>query len=565
MISAVLRLEFENVFPEEEKKDVLQYLKSISAETLLNIIGFSNTYPQLNYDNIHSNIGIRNEIINRVNFYCKNNNINSKPCVVTREASLKLAEIILENRTQLIDNSSVNFLDVDLEETSLLKSFLVINKGINSKENYSISENDNIEKMAEMIITMSFSTSDIGIFEDSDVELGKLVFSTLTRFELLISFLKSKEEYKYLEESLYTYFMLENSDELVKEVKTLFFELLKIKTLNNGYKFNVPNKKSQHFLNSLVSNEIIKDDDFTALRNHPIYKINEEIFSIIDYFFVVDKFYKSVRFVLKDSFNKKHNLPATDRKFFDFFNTKFSEEYLMKTILDKIFSKKYLVKKVMKTTIENEPDYYVRQQNRVFIFENKDVLIAKAIKSSGDIETILNALKQKFLEYNGKPIGIGQLITSINSIVQNDFKFDDYVNSKNNLTIYPILVVSDRIYEIPGINYIFNKWYLSKLKEKLKDKYNPDYIKGLTVIDIDTLIYWLSYLEKKDSNLKDLIDKHLSKMTTHKKAKGKNYMEVEKIVNKNISEQLSPISHRFPEYKFPSELFIEKFKDIITE
>jgi hypothetical protein len=561
----VLRLEFENVFPDENRKDILEYLKVISPKTLLSVIGFSNTTPQPNYDNIHSNFEIRHDIISRVNFYCQKNNIGIKPCVVSREASLKLAEIILENRVNLIDNSTVSKLDIDLEETNLLKAFLIINKEVNLKTKFSISEEDNIENIAEMIITMSFSVADIGLFEDNDIEFGKLILGTLTRFELLVSFLKSKEEYKYLEESLYRYFSLDSIDELVKEVKILFFELLDMKTLNKGYVFNVKNKKSLAFLNSLVSENIIKDDDFTSIRNHPIYRISDQKFSVIDYFFVVDKFYKSIRFVLKDSYNKEHDLSTNSRKFFDFFNTKFSEEYLMKKILDRIFSKKYLVKKVAKETSDNEPDYYIRHLNKIFLFENKDVLIAKAIKSSGNIETILDAFKQKFFESNGKPIGIGQLVTSVKQIVENNFKFDDYVNNKNNLTIYPILLVSDRIFEIPGINYILNKWYLSKIKAELKEKYNPVFIKNLTLIDIDTLIYWIEHLENNESNLKKIIDKHLSKMNCYKKANGSSYSEIRKSVEKNALEQLSPISYRLPNFKFPKKMFIEKFEEVIEK
>lgn len=564
MIQAVLRLEFEHVFPEEEIKNVLDYLKLVSSDTLLNIIGFSNTHPQPNFDNINSNRAIRQDIINRVNFYCRQNNIRTKPCVVTREASLKLAEKILENRVELIDYSTI-VLDIDSDELNLLKAFLVINKEVNVKENYAITEDDNIERIAEMIITLSFSTSDLGLFEDNVTEFAKLIYSTLTRFELLISFLQSENEYKYLEESLYTHFKLENSEELIKEIKMLFFQLLRIKNTKNSYKFKVEGEKSKLFLDTLVSDKIVGDDDFTNLKNHPLYKIDNETYSIIDYFFVVDKFYKSVRFILKDSFHRKHNLPEKDRTFFNFFNTKFSEEYLMKNILDEIYSKKFLVKKTTQVDVKNEPDYYVRYNNRVYLFENKDVLIAKAIRSSGNIETILNTLKQKFLESNQTPIGIGQLITSINQIVENDFKFDDYVNTKNKLTIYPILLVSDRIFEIPGINYIMNKWYTQKIKDKLKDKYNSNFIKNVTIIDLDTLIYWLHHLEKKESNLKDIIDKHHLKMLANKKPRGNNQIEIENSVQKNTLEKLSPISFRFPEYKFPPEIFVEKFKDIITE
>ncbi|MDP3945233.1 MAG: hypothetical protein Q8Q51_05010 [Lutibacter sp.] len=561
MINTVQRLEFENVYPEEKKKEILEYLNKVSSFTLLNIIGFSNTTPQPNFDNITSNSEIQNDIIERVIKYSRENSIKEKPELVSREASLKLAEIILANKDFLIENNKNS--DRDLDELNLFKSFLIINKEVNSKQKL-ISSDDNFDKMVDMMIAMSFPTSDLGIFENNDFEFGKLIYSTIVRFELLLEFLQSKVEYAYLVNNLYEYFNLENLGELNVQMKYLFGKLLELKQ-KNGFKFRVEDEKALLFLNTLVSNEIIEDDDFTNLKNHPLYKIDENTFSIIDFFFVVDKFTKSVKFILKSAFHKHHNLPAKDRTFFSFFNTKFSEEYLMQRILDKFYFKKYFIKKEIKETQENEPDYYIRHNNKIYLFENKDVLIAKDIKSSGNIDKINKVLKSKFLETDNKPIGIGQLVTSIAQIVENNFHYDDYVNSKNNFTIYPILLVSDRIFEILGVNYRLNQWYLDLVKVKLGNKYDPRQIKNLTVIDIDTLIFWLPYLEKSDNNFRIIIDDHLKRMTTKKKINHRNPEEVLRIVNKNLTEQLSPISTRFNEYRFPKDLLIDKFREVTTK
>lgn len=432
MITTVLRLEFEHVFPEEEKKDIIEYLKPISTFSLLNVIGFSNTNPQPNFDNFISNPDVHKNIVERVIKYARENNLGEKPRLVSREASLRLAEIILSNRNLLIEGNINN--DIDTDEINLFKSFLVINKEVNSKQKLIASE-DNLDKFVDMFIAMIFSTADLGMFENNNLEFTKLLYSTIIRFELLLKFLQSKEEYNYLEKDLFKYFDQENSKEVTIQMKYLFGKLLELK-IKNGFKFKVEETNSLAFLNSLVSNEIVEDDDFTNLRNFPIYKIDDHTFSIIDFFFVVDKFYKSVKFILKNSFHNYHNLPAKDRTFFDFYNTKFSEDFLMKKILDEIFNKPYFIKKRVVETKENEPDYYVRHNKRIYLFESKDVLIAKDIKSSGDINKINNVLRSKFLEVNNKPIGIGQLVNSIVQIVENNFKFDEYVNMEKpvNLT-----------------------------------------------------------------------------------------------------------------------------------
>jgi hypothetical protein len=560
-MNTLLRLEFEHVFPDETEKDIIDYLKNISAFTLLNIIGFSNTYPQPNFDNFASNLDIRKNIIDRVIKYSRENNIEEKPRLVSREGSLRLAEIILSNRKELIEENKND--DRDTDEINIFKAFLVINKEVNSKQKLIASE-DNFEKLVDMCIAMTFSTSDFGIFENNDLEFGKLVYATIIRFEFLIEFLQSKAEYNYLEKDLYSYFAQKNSKEVSKQMKYLFGKLFELK-MKNGFKFQVEDEDSLSFLNSIASNEIIEDEDFTNLRNYPIYKINDNTFSIIDFFFVVDKFYKSVKFILKNSFHKHHNLPAKDRTFFEFFNTKFSEDFLMKRTLDKIFNKPYFIKKSIQENTANEPDYYVRHNKKVFLFENKDVLVAKKIKSSGDIDKINGVLKSKFLEVNNKLIGVGQLVTSIVQIVENNFNFDDYVNSQKNITIYPILLINDRIFEILGVNYRLNQWYLELTKEKLGDKYNPNFIKPLTVIDIDTLIFWTPHLIKKDSYLKNIIDDHLRKMSTQKKANHPDARKRKQIANKNMTNQIAPISSRNINYKFPTKLMVEKFSDVVTE
>ncbi len=521
MIKTVQRLEFENVFPEEEQKDIIDYLSQVSSSTLLGIIGFTNTVPHPNFDNFISDPDVSWDIIQRVTKYGKENKIPEKPEVISREASLRIAEIILANREQLLEDNTND--DVTADELNILKAFLVINKEVNQKQNFGYAK-DNVDRMAEMLITMSFSSADIGIYSNTNLEFGKLLYSTLIKYEHLIDFLTSNDEYQYLSDALSTTFGESDVAELTKQVKLLFAALLNLK-LNNSYKLQLDEADKIRFLKSLASAEIEESLDFTNLKNYPIYQINENTFSIIDYFFVVDKFFKSVRFILKEAYNKYHNLKPKDGSFFGFYNTVFSEEFLMKKVLDEIFHWKYMIKKQVADITDNEPDYYVRHNNRVYLFENKDVLVAAGIKSSVDIEEIKKLLKKKFLEDDMRAVGIGQLVKSITQIVENEFSFDDYVNHKKNVTIFPILLVSDRIFEIPGMNYILNQWYLGLVKEKLGDYYNPNFIKDLTFIDMDTLIYWLPHLKKKDSNFRKILEGHHRGMHYKKKNQYSRFKE----------------------------------------
>jgi hypothetical protein len=555
-----LLLEYNNVYPEIPPKDVLEYLKGVSRETLLNTIGFFNIQSELNYDNFFSNPSIHWDVINRVNLFKSSNNLDEEPAVLTRQGSLRLAEIILSNMDILAKEKIKS--NIDLEERNIFISILLINSEINSKYKPSTSE-ENIEQLADFYIKTIFPVADIEVFKNNDYLFIKGVWCTIVRFEMIVEFLKSDKEYAYLIYDLTAYFNSENIDELAKNVKTLFFHLINLKQ-KKSFKFEVEDRNSLNFLKSLTSKEIEPEEDFINLRNYPIYCVSENEFSVIDYFFVLDKFNKSLKFLLKNSFNTHNNLSAKSGNFFNFFNTKFSENYLMNNVLNSIYSKRHHRKKKNISNGQNEPDYYVRHNNRIYLFENKDVLIAKDIKSSGDIDKINSALRTKFFKSDGHSVGIGQLVNSIVSIVEKTFDYDDYVNTKQNLTIYPVLVMNDRIFEIPALNYRLNTWYLSLVKEKLRDKYNSNYIKNLSLIDIDTLIFWEPYLKHNPKKFHDLITLHHRKMNENKKIKISDYSQAMKISEQNILSKFKPLSHRFPEYQLDIELIKSKFTSLVS-
>ncbi|MEL1252451.1 hypothetical protein AAEO57_01580 [Flavobacterium sp. DGU38] len=227
-------------------------------------------------------------------------------------------------------------------------------------------------------------------------------------------------------------------------------------------------------------------------------------------------------------------------------------------------SEDFYKKRVADREIDGEPDYYIRHGNTVFLFENKDVLISKAVKSSANIDEINAVLHEKFVHDGKKAVGIGQLINSIEEIVNKSFQLDEYVNSENNLNIFPVLIIQDRIFQSPGINYRLNSWYLNIVRDKFKDKYEPNIIKGLTVIDIDTLIVWTPYLKEINNRFEEIISDHLFRMQNHKKINASTLEEARNQANNNLYEQISPISTRNIPFQISVDLLAQKLKEIIV-
>lgn len=558
MIDARYRLQFSDIYS-EAAEPVTNYLTRVSKNSLLKIIGFCNTTPPPNFDNFFSNPHIQSDIINRVNLFLRESNINNKPYVISRLASLKLAEFIFsQEETLLLRNENTNTDD----DTNLFKAFLIINSDLNENQFHSSNE-DEIENAIETCIINLFPVSDMGILKNTDLEFFRLSHATIVKLKYLFEFLNTNHDLNIIKNQLLESFGKNNEEDFFREMKYLFAQLLGLKTRNN-YLFHVENEESISFLNTIVSQDISNSEDFTNFKNSPLYIVSENTYSIIDYFFVIDRFYKSIKFKIKDLYNVFYNLSPNNRNFFSFFNLEFSEKFLMKKALDGIFNKRYHIRKI-ENQLEGEPDYYIRHNNTIYLFENKDILIAGGIKASGNLQRIDKTLKSKLLIENNRNVGIGQLVERISEIISNDFNHDPYVNNKKNITIYPILLLHERIFETPGLNYRLNKWYLESLKSKLGENYNPNFIKNLILIDIDTVIYFTHHFNKNERNFNKALDLHLKKMNVRKKVSHSNPVEALRIANKNLAQQIAPFSNRLPANDFPTEIFVDEFRNILPD
>ena len=155
-----------------------------------------------------------------------------------------------------------------------------------------------------------------------------------------------------------------------------------------------------------------------------------------------------------------------------------------------------------------EPDYYVRKGNRIFIFESKDIMLNAEIKSSFDYDRIEAALRDILEESNGKPKAVKQIVSQIRNILTMKNTFDDKY-SPDIVSIYPVLVILDRVFNTPGLNKIVNDWFQSHLSVLKNEGLSVSNVKQLIIIDIDSLIYHLDLFHKRGIELGNIIDKYL--------------------------------------------------------
>lgn len=164
------------------------------------------------------------------------------------------------------------------------------------------------------------------------------------------------------------------------------------------------------------------------------------------------------------------------------------------------------IKKILK---EGEPDFYMRQGNKVFLFEFKDSTLNANIKYSNKIEAIRTSILGKFEEtLDGQKKGIRQLINSIKNIRDSQFnnaELDLYDNERS--TIYPIIVHTDCSFEVEGVNYLLKERFEMLLNENvIKDRY---LIKSIILVNLDTLISLQDLFHSRTLKLSSCINEYL--------------------------------------------------------
>ncbi|MFT5305828.1 MAG: hypothetical protein ACI9N1_000444 [Flavobacteriales bacterium] len=564
MIVPQIRLQWSDIYPAVDMVSVQECLAQISGETLINFVGFLSTKIENDFLGLFTNQEVQDYYNKQVAEFMAKANLRTVPALISREGKLKIAELILSNKEVLFNNQVGKEDRTDTDELNMFKTFLIVNQEINDKYKPVNDEVEtSIDKITDLVITTSFSTSDFTQEETDTPAFAKLLYSTIVKFEYIIEFLKM-ENNNYLGDGLCDYFKVSDLDGLTYQFKHLCAVLLDLKS-KNGFIIQEIDKDKRRFLSSLTG-EVEEISDYTSLRNFPLYEIDENSYGVVDFFMVLDKFVLSTKFILKKVFDTKNELKPNSSEFFSVFNKIYSEDVLMNGVLNEIFNKKYFIKKDTNEIKDNEPDYYIRHNNRVFLFENKDTLVRGDIKSSFDIDLIDKTLKKKFLN-DGRDVGIGQLVNTIVRIVNNSFEFDDYVNTRFNLKIYPILLVHNRAFMTDGLNYKLNQWYRNLVKVKLGKGYDERYIKDLCIIDIDTLIYWKPYLKANDVNFRKVLDKHLKIMDRSLNIMANRYSQNEILlkINKNFSDRLTPMSDRLNDYQLPIELVLSKFEGVLDE
>jgi hypothetical protein len=255
--------------------------------------------------------------------------------------------------------------------------------------------------------------------------------------------------------------------------------------------------------------------DFNYLRNHPLIK-KDCLYLVLNPNLLIDRIYQGLKFsiyaVIKNNnpLNKKGKPLKDFGEFASMLGNDFSEKevfyYIMRMAFDGIADKSISGAEMDLKKIKGPSDYYIRIGKKVYLFEYKDVTLADNVKYSCDYDTI----KKEFLnriskDENNVRKGVGQLLFSINEIVNNNSMKAIDADIDTVTAFYPIVVTTDKTFSSLGVQYL-----LVESCNNLIKKWNLNtFVNIPMVLDLDTLFLMSPHIHSKTINFPTIIDNYL--------------------------------------------------------
>ncbi|MFR9546336.1 MAG: hypothetical protein SNJ29_12280 [Rikenellaceae bacterium] len=558
-------VEYLDIF-NDEPSDISQYLQNISHETLIKcsllFIARKNetvrTYLR-SYFNKDNNNYI-NSIWDR---WARNNIDNTDDYFITNtESSLRLYEYIIAH----IDKSATTTISEQEVEINILKAYLLFNTSENATD--AIAEEStrhltNKDKTYGLLLARMFKYFDIVNYNEN-----KELFVQTTKAIYLYKFLSENKDTQVVYSKYLEQYHCADWKDLMRHITTFAYIVFGKRDQRSYMQLDVaPSdnefiKKCNIIDNLTVNPENCEDIDFRKTRSQPLYKITQGNYYVTYIYFLLEMIYKGVYFKLND-INSTLSDESKIKYFRAYYCDIFSEGVLLYGVLKDVYGNKYIQKSgnYIKSTykIDAEPDYYIRNGNKIFLFESKDILIPSEAKTSGDYSQILSEL-QKRLHYEKKkgkitPKAILQLLNNAKKIISNTAEWDSNYKS-HNVRIYPIIILHDNIYNCPGIQYLVSKWYSEELAQ-IKETYDTTRLCPITIINIDTFIVFKEQL--KCNSLENLIEEYHRYTTTDFNLEGMTEDDILTEYSKRMISFEYYLMHKFkPDYnKLIKEIVME--------
>jgi hypothetical protein len=268
---------------------------------------------------------------------------------------------------------------------------------------------------------------------------------------------------------------------------------------------------------ALTPGQILEEDDFISLRSTPLYEEEPGNFVLIYPVLAVETLHKGLYFQfsrLNDALPEGEHIKGWRPIYCDYY----SEQYLLNNLLATSFQGRGItlsgtvIKESRTLKGQAEPDYYFRDGQRAILFESKDVLVPQSAKAGTDFPAYLEEVRKRFhYEVNDKGKEVGkatrQLLRNVARLLNHELPLDtDY--DKATLIIYPVLVLHDRLYNVPGLNVLVNDWFQQDLAEQASNGLQVQNVRPLVIVDVDTILAFHEHFRNQELIVEDVLEEY---------------------------------------------------------
>lgn len=281
--------------------------------------------------------------------------------------------------------------------------------------------------------------------------------------------------------------------------------------------------------------------NFKGLRKWPIVRFEDRHFAILNWNFITDKLFQAFVF---DFYN---NSGAKDKFSFNDFKSdignQFAQKVVFENFMDKIFEGKGTCLKDQNDLLNF--DYYFRKDNKIVIFEFKDILL----NYNEEYDKIINDIDRKmvFEVHKGKTSkkAVFQLLDHVNKIHDRFKEIDDFEKEgidKSRIIIYPVVVYTHEMWGIPGINDYLAERFAMEHKQK---KYGFFMVRELVMMDFDHFLDCYDSLSSGDITIFQLLEKFYADLAIYRASAKKTGSSTDRIKTfRTFEEAVSPIKHK---------------------
>jgi len=394
-------LEFHDIFPESNDFSVVETLKKYNREKIIrccNVLGnnYGIAYIPDAESTFFSDCSSKyiNELNHRFNSLLQGK--QQKLCYCTPKTILELMRVLFS----IPKNEFKEVGDISDFEYDLFCVILSINEQL-----MNFKSGDNLEP-ATLIFFSRFVMNDLIYTDYQEVFTNQVLY-----YKNFIDFFEKDKRCTEVKEKLFKKLGITTMSQYARTLCSLFLlayknqkkqekgcPILDLDVLHD--KDNLLKESVLDYL-SIDINTVIpydaqdstsRDDnvDYRFFRAHPLIKLENRKYFIYNIPVLVERFYNGLFFDIKGYFKEA----------FSFYNTEFVEKKLFlpqmwKSIgrrTSETFPKKHNALEIMKER-PNQPDFYIREEDCLIIFECKAIKINGELKDKSDINNLLDNLK----------------------------------------------------------------------------------------------------------------------------------------------------------------------------